>query len=73
MQQLILKKNISQSKMKALIYFLNSWDIEVEVKTNTEVSNKKKPSDFFGTMSEEVGEKMQTYITQSRNEWDRNI
>jgi hypothetical protein len=45
MQQLILKNDISKSKMEALIYFLKSWDIEAEVKTITEVSSKKK-SDF---------------------------
>lgn len=45
MQQLILKNDISQSKMEALIYFLKSWDIEAEVKKNTEVSTKKK-NDF---------------------------
>ena len=49
--------------------------IEEEAKNNTviEPAQKKKPSDFFGTMSLEEGEKMQAYITQSRNEWDRNI
>ncbi|MFI5137737.1 MAG: hypothetical protein ACHQIM_07905 [Sphingobacteriales bacterium] len=31
---------------------------------------KKKPSDFFGTLSREEGEKMQAYITQGRNEWN---
>lgn len=44
--------------------------IDEEVK-NTTVSvlpAKKKPSDFFGTLSEKEGEKMQAYITQSRNE-----
>ena len=45
MQQLILKNDISQSKMEALIYFLKSWDIEAEVKINTDVSAKKK-NDF---------------------------
>ena len=33
----------------------------------------KKPSDFFGTLSIEDGEKMQAYVTQSRDEWERNI
>ncbi len=28
----------------------------------------QKPSDFFGTLSEEDGEKMQKYLEQSRNE-----
>lgn len=30
---------------------------------------KKKPSDFFGTLSKEDGEKMQAYVTECRNEW----
>ena len=33
---------------------------------------KKKPSDFFGTLNIEEGEKMQQYIIESRNEWERN-
>ncbi len=48
--------------------------------TDDEVNNavasvplKKKPSDFFGTLSEEEGEKLQQYIIQSRNEWERDI
>lgn len=41
MQELILKTDISQSKMEALIQFLKSWDIEAEVKINTEVAPKK--------------------------------
>ena len=45
MQQLILKNDIPQSKMDALINFLKSWDIEAEVKTDTLVTSKKK-SDF---------------------------
>ncbi len=34
---------------------------------------EKKPSDFFGTLSIEEGEKMQAYVTQSRNEWERDL
>jgi hypothetical protein len=34
---------------------------------------KVKPSDFFGTLSKKEGEKMQEYVTQSRNEWERAI
>ena len=49
--------------------------IEEEAKNNILITSaqKQKPSDFFGTMSIEEGEKMQAYITQSRNEWGRNI
>ena len=35
--------------------------------------NRKKTSDFFGTLSEEEGEKFQEYVNNSRLEWDRNI
>jgi hypothetical protein len=34
---------------------------------------KKKPSDFFGTLSVSEGEKFQEYVNNSRLEWDRNI
>jgi hypothetical protein len=44
MQQLILKKDIDQSKMDALLYFLKSWDIEAELKTSPVAAKKK--SDF---------------------------
>ena len=33
---------------------------------------KKKPSDFFGTLSVTEGEQFQEYITNSRAEWERN-
>ena len=35
--------------------------------------NKKKPSDFFGTLSLPEGEEFQKYVTNSRLEWERNI
>ena len=35
--------------------------------------NRKKPSDFFGTLSIAEGEKFQEYVNKSRLEWDRNI
>ena len=47
--------------------------IDEEVKqTTASVLPQKKPSDFFGTLSKEDGEKMQAYVVQSRNEWERN-
>ena len=47
--------------------------IDEEVKNTTaSILPTKKPSDFFGTLSLEEGEKMQAYINQSRNEWERN-
>ena len=41
MQQLILKKDIDQSKMDALLYFLKSWNIEAELITKPKTTKKK--------------------------------
>ena len=47
--------------------------LDEEVRTTTaSISSKKNPSEFFGTLSEEDGNRLQDYITQSRNEWERN-
>ncbi len=48
--------------------------VDDEVSTiNAAIAPSKKPSDFFGTMSEEEGKKMHEYIIHSRNEWERDI
>jgi hypothetical protein len=44
MEQIILIKDIEQSKMKALLSFLKSWNIDAELKTSPTISKKK--SDF---------------------------
>jgi len=54
------------------VHVLFYTDDEVN-NTTASVASKKKPSDYFGTLSEEEGEKLQEYITQSRNEWERDI
>jgi hypothetical protein len=42
MVQLILKNDIEQSKIDALLYFLKSWNIDAELKmTTTDVAKKK--------------------------------
>jgi hypothetical protein len=53
-------------------------EVHVLLYTDDEVANaailpKKIPSDFFGTLSLEDGEKLQKYIIQSRNKWERGI
>ncbi len=53
------------------VHVLFYIDDEVK-KTTASILPTKKPSDFFGTLSMEEGEKMQEYLTQSRNEWERN-
>ncbi|HAK78814.1 hypothetical protein FHS57_005714 [Runella defluvii] len=44
MTQIILKNDIDQNKLSALLHFLKSFDIEVEVKTSKKTS---KPSEEF--------------------------
>ena len=41
MQQLILKKDIEQSKIDALLYFLKCWNIEAELITRPKTTKKK--------------------------------
>ncbi len=33
---------------------------------------KKKPSDFVGMLTKEEAEKMQEYLSEARNQWDRD-
>ena len=48
--------------------------IEEEAKNITvPASSNKNPSDFFGILNQEEGEKFEKHIQQIRNEWDRNI
>jgi len=48
--------------------------IDEEVKNTTaSVLPKKKPSDFFGILTKEEGERFQQHIQQIRGEWDRDI
>ena len=35
-------------------------------------TGKKKPSDFFGTLSAAEGQELHSYVTNSRLEWDRS-
>jgi hypothetical protein len=71
MQQLILKNDISQAKMEALIYFLKSWDIDAEVQINTTVSIKKK-SDF--SLSAGLWKDNVVDATELRKRaWNRNL
>jgi len=48
--------------------------IDDEVTTTTASHTaKKKPSDFFGILTKEEGEKFDSHIQQMRGEWERNI
>lgn len=38
-----------------------------------EEESKKKPSEYFGTLSLEESEKFHNYLLESREEWNRDI
>ncbi len=54
------------------VHVLFYIDDEVK-KTTTTVLPKKKPSDYFGILTQEEGEKFDKHINQVRNEWERDI
>jgi hypothetical protein len=46
MQQLILKQELSQSKIDALISFLKSWGVDAEVKSSIKSSKTIQTTEF---------------------------
>jgi hypothetical protein len=62
-----IPQNYVGKKVYALIY------TEEEITTDMDIKNTQKPSDFFGTLSAEDGEKLHAHVAQSRNEWNRSI
>ena len=54
------------------VHVLFYIDEEIK-KTTSTVLSKKKPSDFFGILNKEEGEKFESHINKIRTEWDRNI
>ncbi len=45
MAQLIFKNDLEKNKLDALLHFLKTWNIDAELKTNTQKVTKKK-NDF---------------------------
>ncbi len=46
MQQLILKQELSQSKIDALISFLRSWGVDAELKSTLKMEDQVRASEF---------------------------
>lgn len=55
-------------KLEVLVYPVDELTDELEPK-----KNKKKPSDYIGTMSNQEAEELRKHVEQSRNEWERNF
>ena len=70
MTELILKKDIDENKMKALLAFLKSWGIDVELRKSTTKAIKK--SEEF-SLTAGLWEDYQIDNTDLRNQaWQRN-
>ena len=48
-------------------------DIPAILESNTPSIKKIKPSDYRGSISKEMADKLNNYIEQSRNEWRNSI
>ena len=69
MTELILKKDIDENKMKALLAFLKSWGIDVELRKSTTKAIKK--SEEF-SLTAGLWEDYQIDSTDLRNQaWQR--
>lgn len=62
-----IPSNYIGRKIEILFYALD------EVLEDEKVKSKMKPSDFFGTLTEEDGTKFNNYVTKTRQEWERSI
>ena len=69
---LYISVQLPESYIGRQVHILFYTDDEMKT-TNASVLPKKRPSDFFGTLSVEEGDKMLEYITKSRKEWERDI
>ena len=67
-----MKVSLPQSYLGKKVHCL--FYIEEEAKSvPVTPSSNKKPSDFFGILSPEEGERFEKHVQQIRNEWDRDI
>ena len=65
----------SNGKHTAVIIPIDEWN-NITTKhqdLKTLDKPKKKPSDFVGCISKETADKLNEYVKQSREEWERDI
>lgn len=63
---LVIPKNYIGKKVEVLFYALDEL-------TEEKPTARKKPSDYFGTLTQEEGEKFHAYISKAREEWNRDF
>ena len=64
-----------KSKEEASLYeqLAKSLNTPYEISKEHKNIKKKKPSDFFGTLSLTEGRALEDYVNKSREEWNRDI
>ncbi len=70
MQHIILKKDLSQSKLDALLSFLKGWGVEAEIKS-TSISKDKAISSEFNLNTNIWKDNPITSEELRRNAWSR--
>lgn len=64
-----------KTKQEADLYeqLAKALNTPYKINKTDDTYSSKKPSDFFGTMTLEDGNKMHNYLSKSREEWNRSI
>ena len=70
MQHIVLKKELSQSKLNALLSFLKGWGVDAEVKSSNNEINQISSSEF--TLNTEIWKDNEISGSELRkNAWNR--
>ena len=70
MQYIVLKKELSQSKLNALLSFLKGWGVDAEVKSSNTEINQMSSSEF--TLNTEIWKDNEMSGSELRkNAWNR--
>ena len=70
MQHIVLKKELSKSKLNALLSFLKGWGVDAEVKSSNDKINQMSSSKF--TLNTEIWKDIEISASELRkNAWNR--
>jgi len=70
MQHIVLKKELSKSKLNALLSFLKGWGVDAEVKSTNFETNQMSSSEF--TLNTEIWKDIEISASELRkNAWNR--
>lgn len=63
----------SQEEITLFEYLAKRLNTPYKINRDAPKKLRKKPSDFFGSISETEGMEMHKHLEESRGEWERNI